>query len=121
MMECLCFENDLELLTHAVTIAKRDGLFLEFGVATGRTIAHLAEICPDTVYGFDFSRDFLENWRTGFRAGRFSKDTPQVPENVYLVKGLFSETLPGFVRDHSRPISFLHIDCDLYSSDKHDL
>jgi predicted O-methyltransferase YrrM len=37
---------------------------------------------------------------------------------VSLVVGLFSDTLPEFVRTHDGPCSFLHVDCDLYSSAK---
>lgn len=33
-----------------------------------------------------------------------------------VFKGLFQDTLPGFLRDHAEPILFVHIDCDLYSS-----
>jgi hypothetical protein len=41
---------------------------------------------------------------------------PTVPDNVHLHKGWFNETLPAFVKNMSRPISLLHVDCDLYSS-----
>ncbi len=35
-----------------------------------------------------------------------------------LVKGWFEDTLPEFVSKHSEKCSFIHIDCDLYSSTK---
>ena len=33
-----------------------------------------------------------------------------------MVPGLFNETLPTFIDKNHGPISFVHIDCDLYSS-----
>ena len=59
-----------------------------------------------------------------FPAGAFSLSgqLPPVPENVKLVKGLFNETLPTHLEYQAAfgmrkaPISYLHIDCDLYSS-----
>lgn len=43
---------------------------------------------------------------------------PQVNKNVRLVKGWFNETLPAFIKEHSEPCAFIHVDCDLYSSTK---
>ena len=48
-------------------------------------------------------------------AGHF----PEVRDNVELVQGLFSDSLPPFLRQHYKnrehhDITFLHIDCDLY-------
>jgi hypothetical protein len=39
-----------------------------------------------------------------------------VRPNVILHKGLFHESLPGFLADHHEDVAFMHIDCDLYSS-----
>ena len=46
---------------------------------------------------------------------------PPVPANVKLWKGLFSDSLPGFIKemDAKDPkgkfmINYLHVDCDLY-------
>src|SRR5688500_9011159 len=43
MLTAKVFKTDLEGLSHAVTLAT-SGLFLEFGVATGRTINHIASL-----------------------------------------------------------------------------
>jgi predicted O-methyltransferase YrrM len=96
------------------------GLMLEFGVYKGTTINHLARLCPDrTVYGFDSFEGLPEDW-VGNRYSRrnFNRKgvAPKVLSNVSLVKGLFHETLPGFLEEHSDPIAFVHIDCDIYSS-----
>src|SRR3954452_11306627 len=45
------FANNLDLLTHAMDIRK-EGLILEFGVASGRTIRHLASLTSQPIYGF---------------------------------------------------------------------
>ena len=39
-----------------------------------------------------------------------------MPDNVQLHRGLFDRTLPGWLHDNIGPVTFLHIDCDLYSS-----
>ena len=47
---------------------------------------------------------------------------PDMPANVRLWKGLFSDSLPGFVAEMDKadpsgrapPIKYLHVDCDLY-------
>ena len=33
-----------------------------------------------------------------------------------LVVGWFDDTVPGFLAEHPGPVSFLHLDADLYSS-----
>ena len=94
-----------------------DGLVLEFGVASGRTINHLANLMPDhLVHGFDWFGGLPEAWRTGFGPGAFAQPLPEVRENVRLIPGLFQDTLPGFVQEQTQPVSLLHVDCDLYSS-----
>jgi Macrocin-O-methyltransferase (TylF) len=35
---------------------------------------------------------------------------------VHLICGLYSETLPEFLREHSEEASLIHVDCDLRSS-----
>ena len=42
---------------------------------------------------------------------------PDVP-GATLVEGLFEDTLPEFLADHTGPVAFLHLDADLYSSTK---
>lgn len=111
------FSSDLDLLTHAMKIRKANGLILEFGVASGRTLNHIASLTKQTVYGFDAFTGLPENWRPDFLKGRFAQSIPQLATNAELVIGLFEDTLPAFIkRIGSQPISLLHIDCDLYSS-----
>ncbi|MGY4615500.1 hypothetical protein ACVWZ4_000727 [Bradyrhizobium sp. USDA 4472] len=113
------FDSDLDLLTAALRLVKTDGLFLEFGVASGRTITHAARQRPQqSLYGFDSFEGLPEDWRSGYLKGRFAGNLPPVPSNVTLIKGWFNETLPEFLKDHPERVAFLHVDCDLYSSTK---
>ena len=52
------------------------------------------------------------------RSGTFAGKIPAVEPNVKLHVGLFSETLPVFVSALHEDVTFLHVDCDLYSSTK---
>lgn len=102
-------------LTH-----KPDTLWLEFGVFSGKTINYISKFTNDTVYGFDSFEGLPEKWREGFSKGKFTLHStlPKVNKNVVLIKGWFDKTLPNFIKQHNKKISFLHIDCDLYSSTK---
>lgn len=95
-------------------------LWLEFGVASGRTINQISKFTSDKVYGFDSFEGLPEKWRAGFDKGAFDRkgEFPKVNENVILVKGWFDKTLPEFIKAQNKKVSFLHIDCDLQSSTK---
>ena len=95
-----------------------NGLIMEFGVATGGSIRTLASQTTETVYGFDSFEGLPEAWNS-LPAGHFNCKAPDVPSNVVLVQGLFQDTVPSFIQEHSDPVSFIHIDCDLYSSTKY--
>jgi hypothetical protein len=106
-----------KLLDLALSRMKPGGLVCEFGVFSGKSINHIARQTDSTVYGFDSFEGLPERWIDGFPAGHFArKDLPQVRENVKLIKGRFEETLPIFVSQHPESVSFLNIDCDLYSA-----
>ena len=102
-------------------------LWLEFGVADGNTVNYIASFTDkkETVYGFDSWEGLPEDWRPGFPKGVFDRDgiLPRVKPHVGLIKGLFDQTLDDFVaqelQNKSKKISFLHVDCDLYSSTKY--
>ena len=107
-----------QLLRYAASQTILNGLILEFGVYKGISITILADVLKDkTLYGFDSFEGLPETWRPGFEKGVFALNSlPLVPSNVSLVKGLFEETLPQFLKEHQGPVAFLHVDCDLYSS-----
>jgi hypothetical protein len=95
-----------------------DGLVLEFGVATGRTINHFARLLPSRwIHGFDSFEGLPENWTSRMPKGFFArKSYPRVAFNCRLHVGWFEKTLPTFITNYAAPIQLLHVDCDLYSS-----
>jgi len=100
---------------------KPNTLWLEFGVASGRTINYISKFTNETVYGFDSFEGLPEKWRDGFDKGAFSSNgnLPQVNGNVTLIKGWFNETLVNFIETQNKKVSFIHMDADLYSSTKY--
>ena len=95
------------------------GMVAEFGVATGRTINHIARLLPHRViHGFDSFEGLPEDWTSRMPQGFFRRDAvPPVRNNVELHVGWFDATLPKFKGHQGRmPLQLLHIDCDLYSS-----
>lgn len=108
-------------LEHAMELADRTGLWLEFGVASGTSLEKLARMnYPNLVYGFDSFLGLPEAWK-GFEAGHFSSNG-KVPNmqstNVEFICGLFEDTVAGFLFMQTNYISLVHIDCDLYKSTK---
>jgi hypothetical protein len=116
------FASPQALLQHALSLvpAGERGLVCEFGVYKGASLRLIGEALPQrTIFGFDSFEGLPEDWFEGFQRGTFKVDRlPQVPANVVLVKGWFSETLGPFLDDHPADATFLHVDCDLYSSAK---
>lgn len=106
------------LLKYALGLTTIDGLFLEFGVATGSTINLIAPLASNRVYGFDSFEGLPEAWGDYMPKGAFAQSPPKVHGNAELVIGYFSETLPKFLINHPGDAAFLHVDCDLYSSAK---
>ena len=96
------------------------GLYAEFGVFSGYSINHFAEIHKDrTLYGFDSFVGLREDWGgTDMGEGSFDRKgkLPAVRINVSLIKGWFSETLPVFLEEHSEDFAFIHFDADTYES-----
>ena len=43
---------------------------------------------------------------------------PKIHNNVDLISGYFSATLPNFLKEHHDVISFMHADADTYQSTK---
>jgi predicted O-methyltransferase YrrM len=119
MKDALYCADRLVNLEYSLSL-RQPGLILEFGVARGHTIKHIAALCPnDRIYGFDSFRGLPEHWS----GNRFSRRNftqhgvlPKMPDNVELVAGWFNETLPGFLEKQHGPVSFLHVDCDIHSS-----
>jgi predicted O-methyltransferase YrrM len=123
LMDVPTFRDRQQLFKHVLSeISSDEGLFLEFGVYKGNSINRLAQIKPNvTFYGFDSFVGLPDHWRAGSRKRAFSTDgaLPAVRANVKLISGFYADTLPAFVAAHAgKTISFMHVDCDLYSSTK---
>lgn len=115
------FNSQKDIMFYCLDSSNNDGLNLEFGVFEGNTINLSSERCKDKMfYGFDSFEGLPEDWRSGFSKGAFNLDgnMPKVNKNVTLIKGLFSDTLNNFLSNKQDKVSFIHIDCDLYSSTK---
>jgi hypothetical protein len=121
LLKTKIFINKFELLKYAITEITIDGFIIEFGVYKGETINYIASLLPNKqIYGFDSFEGLPETWRYNFYKGTFKMDTlPKTRNNVILIKGWFEDTLPIFIEKiGDSPISFMHVDCDLYSSTK---
>lgn len=120
MLKAQCFSDDNSLRHFSISRKRSEGLVLEFGVASGRTTNQIARaVAPTKIYGFDGFTGLPEDWSPEFRCGAFKQALPRVEPNVELVIGMFEETLPMFLeRRDGQVVSFLHVDCDLYSSTK---
>lgn len=120
MNQARMFNNLGSLYDYALTLRSIQGLVLEFGVASGRTLTRIANsVAPDPAYGFDSFQGLPEPWKFGRGVQAFKReDLPEVPSNAELVIGYFNDTLADFVKKHRDAVSLLHVDCDLYSSTK---
>lgn len=120
MQDAQIFVDRWDLLAFAMAEAPAQGLCLEFGVADGASLRHVAGQTARALHGFDSFEGLPEHWAGTFeRKGKFGRQgtLPEVPANVTLHKGWFDETLPGFLAQHvGEPVAFLHVDCDIYSS-----
>jgi hypothetical protein len=104
---------------HAVMeCATVEGDILEFGVYKGESLRWFADRFPDRhVYGFDSFEGLPKDWEGMSPQGKFKTDPPNIDKaNVTLVKGLFEESLPHFLKEWSGRISIVHVDCVLYES-----
>jgi hypothetical protein len=119
-------------LGHALSKVNLSGHVMEFGVYRGTTLKIISDHFPNqTVWGFDSFEGLPEPWfmqslQSGPRhpAGRFALDQQELSlvvdqfanRNVKLIPGWFNQSIVPWLNNNPGVISFLHIDCDLYSS-----
>ena len=101
------------------------GANLEFGVFSGTTINALASRRPDLQFdGFDSFTGLPEDWDMGekfVKGDAFDRKgvLPEVEDNVTLWEGWFDDTILKWIGKNAHMnISYLHVDCDIYSSTK---
>lgn len=108
--------------------ANPHGLWLEFGVGSGKTTAAIAFQMQALVgqaaklHGFDSFQGLPSDWdHTHLAAGTFSTGG-QIPphllemKNVQIHVGLFSQTLGDLDQFGNTPVAFAHIDVDIFPS-----
>ena len=108
----------------AKTIGDVRVLYLEFGVAGGKSIRRMAERFThrrSRFFGFDSFEGIPEDW-AGMPRGSFSMKgkAPVFPDKrIQPVQGWFQDSVPGFLdtlkTEPSTPV-LVHYDADLYSS-----
>jgi predicted O-methyltransferase YrrM len=124
MQYAVKFRDLKRLLDFALSKRAFDGIIAEFGVFQGESINYLAEKIDKTgkIYGFDSFEGLQEDWRgQGLTKGSFSLggQLPEVRDNVELIKGWFTDTVPRFLTQHpSQVFAFIHVDCDTYEASK---
>ncbi|MGZ8559251.1 MAG: class I SAM-dependent methyltransferase [Chitinophagaceae bacterium] len=96
--------------------------YLEFGVAGGSSFKWWVENNSNSqskFHGFDTFEGLPEDWGP-FKAGDMSAGlkTPDIHDRrVTFYKGLFQQTLPGFIQKYnSSNRKVIHMDADLYTS-----
>jgi len=101
------------------------GDFLQFGVFRGHTARIIQSlIFPSrTLHLFDSFEGLPEGWEnTTHNKGSFyvgKKNMPKFdPKLCVLHVGWFKDTITPYKEKYKKPISFIHLDADLYSSTK---
>lgn len=98
--------------------------YFEFGVAGGKSMRRIAERFPNPdarFFGFDSFEGLPEDWKDKPKGTFSMAGKPPVirDKRVSFVKGLFQDTLPGFItsidRMDTNPL-LVHYDADLYSA-----
>lgn len=128
----VAFDLKYHTLTHGCHQTRGTGYALEFGVGTGTSLGMINDVLGyncEKVVGFDSFQGLPEDWKQGFPKGAFGVDEDQVEyeasriaeeTGAEIVVGKFQDTLDRWMKENdSHPISFLHIDSDLYSSAKY--
>jgi hypothetical protein len=119
LQDARTFKNRLSLIKFGLQNTRINGLYLEFGVWKGGAINFIASQTDNIIFGFDSFEGLPERWRGNFAKGHFAVEKlPSVRKNVILKKGWFADTLPKFLQEESDFCSFIHMDCNLYSSTK---
>ena len=108
--------NESELAGEAID-------YLEFGCWRGDSMRLWCGVNrrPESrFFGFDSFEGLPEHWNAASPKGAFSKkgQAPKIDDaRVTFVKGLFQQSLPGFLREYApRARQVVHLDADLYSA-----
>lgn len=100
-------------------------VYLEFGVAAGASfewwLSHNNNE-GSRFFGFDTFEGLPEKWGSFYEKGDMRFDMPQLKDaRGSYIKGLFQDSLPGFIREHNDLLNsgaqkVILMDADLYSA-----
>lgn len=110
-------------------VAVPGGLWLEFGVAGAVSLTRIAQharaLSPmPYVAGFDWFKGLPEDWTWNHSQkvpkGTFAQDIVPVIPGAEIVVGLFQDTVKKWLakREGDNRVTFVHVDCDLYSASR---
>jgi len=112
------------------------GLILEFGTWKGQTVDMISDFTDKIVYGFDSFEGIDYQWgeldmnkfkldKIPTKVNKLDKNKKcntgvisEFNKNVCFINGFFEDSLPKFLEENRRKITFLHVDCDIYESTK---
>ncbi len=126
MRTALIFDSITEFWDYALAQVKpSNAIGLEFGVWKGESIRYFANKFPNfQFFGFDSFEGLEEDW-AGSRQPKgyfhLHGQLPEVPDNVKLIKGFYTDTLPNFIKYEFQEISsiqLIHLDSDTYKPTK---
>ena len=92
---------------------KENTLWLDFGVKCGGNANYISIKTDDKMYGFYNNNGFPEKWENDNYV--FTK----IKDDLIVSNGPYNETVKNFITTQNKKISFIHIDCDYYSSTKY--
>jgi O-methyltransferase len=112
-----------DFVSKKFALNKDDIIYLEFGVFEGHSFKWwLGENShPESrFYGFDTFEGLPEHWGMFFGKGTLMANVPEINDTrATFIKGLFQETLPGFLREGellTKRRKVILFDADLFSS-----
>ena len=121
--------TSIEIIRDAIKYVELNNCdWAEFGVSSGKSARMIYELLPEdaTLHLFDSFEGLPENWldEDGIvfaSKGEYKSEPPSWifnKTNIVVHEGLFKDTIPSFVKNQKKCLSFINIDCDLYSSTK---
>jgi len=106
----------------AVGEVTADGDFAQFGVYRGNTARIIESLMTGDrkLHLFDSFEGLPEDWTKVKRKGAFRLSAEDIPifdsPRVVMHKGWFKDSVPVWGQEATRPLAFIHMDADLYSS-----
>jgi len=121
------FPSVYAFYTMAMQYVKKDFSWAEFGTFRGISARIFLQFLPQNknFYLFDSFEGLPEEWADSkgdevSPAGTFARQVPEFDDHRAILKvGWFEDTISPFIQEYKeKGLSFIHVDCDLYSSTK---